>query len=36
MKGGLSDYDKVYTIIIRDLKDNNFGLITLDRLSDIK
>ena len=36
MKGGLADYDKVYTIIIRDLKDNNFGLITLDRLSDIK
>ena len=36
MKGGLSDYDKVYTIIIRDLKDNNFGLITLDRIEDIK
>lgn len=31
-KGGLIDYDKVYSIIIRDLKDNNFGLITLDRL----
>lgn len=36
MKGGLSDYDKVYNIIIRDLKDNNFGLLTLDRLNDIK
>ena len=36
MKGGISDYDKVYTIIIRDLKDNNFGLITLDRIEDIK
>ncbi len=31
-KGGLIDYDKVYNVIIRDLKDNNFGVITLDRL----
>ncbi len=31
-KGGVADYDKVYNIIIRDLKENNFGLITLDRI----
>lgn len=31
-KGGISDYDKVYSIIIRDLKDGNFGQITLDRV----
>lgn len=34
-KGGIPDYDKVYHIIIRDLKDGNFGNITLDRLKDI-
>lgn len=33
MKGGIVDYDKVYSIIIRDLKDGNFGNITLDRLN---
>ena len=33
-KGGYSDYDKVYSIIIKDLKDNAFGNITLDRLGD--
>lgn len=33
MKGGVVDYDKVYSIIIRDLKDGNFGSITLDRLN---
>ena len=31
-KGGIPDYDKVYHLIIKDLKDNNFGPITLDRL----
>ena len=31
MKGGITDYDKVYNIIIRDLKENLFGKITLDR-----
>ena len=31
MKGGIVDYDKVYNIIIKDLKDNLFGNITLDR-----
>ena len=31
-KGGTIDYEKVYNIIIRDLKDGNFGKITLDRL----
>ena len=34
MKGGIADYDKVYSIIIRDLKDGNFGKITLDRIED--
>ena len=31
-KGGVPDYDKVYNLIIKDLKDNNFGNITLDRM----
>jgi len=31
-KGGTIDYEKVYNIIIRDLKDGNFGEITLDRI----
>ena len=31
-KGGIADYQKVYYIIIRDLKDGNLGSITLDRL----
>lgn len=31
-KGGIPDYEKVYHIIIRDLKDSNFGAITLDRI----
>ena len=30
-KGGICDYDKVYSIIIKDIKDNAFGQITLDR-----
>jgi len=30
--GGVSDYDKVYLIILRDLKEGNIGNITLDRL----
>jgi len=29
--GGVTDYDKVYTTIIKDLKDGSFGNITLDR-----
>lgn len=33
-KGGVSDYNKVYSIIIRDLKDNNFGSLTLDRIKN--
>ena len=33
-KGGIPDYDKVYNLIIKDLKDNAFGNITLDRLGD--
>lgn len=32
MKGGMPDYDKVYSIIVRDLKENHFGSITLDRV----
>lgn len=31
-KGGSLNYEKVYNIIIRDLKDGNFGKITLDRI----
>ncbi len=30
-KGGVPDYEKVYSIIIKDLKDGSFGNITLDR-----
>ena len=30
-KGGIVDYDKVYLTIVKDLKDNKFGNITLDR-----
>ena len=30
-KGGIIDYDKTYSIIIKDLKDGNLGNITLDR-----
>jgi len=33
-KGGICDYDKVYSIIIKDIKDNAFGKITLDRIGD--
>ena len=33
-KGGICDYDKVYSIIIKDIKDNAFGQITLDRMGD--
>lgn len=31
-RGGVTDYDKVYNIIINDLKNNNFGGITFDRI----
>ena len=31
-KGGVVDYDKVYSTIIKDLKDGNFGGITFDRI----
>ena len=31
LKGGVTDYDKVYTIIIRDLKEGYLGPVTLDR-----
>ncbi len=31
-KGGTINYEKVYNIVIRDLKDGNFGQITLDRI----
>ena len=33
-KGGVADYEKVSNIIIRDLKNNYFENITLDRLQD--
>lgn len=34
--GGISDYDKVYQIILRDIKEGNIGNITLDRLEEYK
>lgn len=33
-KGGVPDYDKVYTLILRDFKDGMFGPVTLDRLEE--
>ena len=33
-KGGIPDYDRVYDIIVKDLKSNSFGNITLDRIGD--
>ena len=33
-KGGIPDYDRVYDIIVKDLKSNMFGNITLDRMGD--
>lgn len=32
IKGGEIDYDKVYSIIVKDLKEGAFGQVTLDRL----
>lgn len=32
LKGGIPDYDKVYLIILRDLKEGYLGKITLDRM----
>ena len=32
--GGISDYDKVYSIILRDIKEGNIRNITLDRLEE--
>lgn len=32
LKGGVSDYDKVYLIVLRDIKEGYLGKITLDRL----
>ena len=31
-KGGFINLEKVYNIVIRDLKEGNFGKITLDRI----
>ena len=36
LKGGEKDYDKVYSIIIRDLKDNLLGKITFDRIEELQ
>lgn len=33
-KGGLPDYDKVYSVIIRDLKDGLMGNITFDEIQE--
>ncbi len=35
LKGGEKDYDKVYSLIIRDLKENLLGKITFDRFKEI-
>lgn len=34
-KGGMSDYDKVYLIILRDIKEGYLGNVTLDRIEQI-
>ena len=31
-KGGIVDLDKVYMVIIRDLKDGNLGAVTFDEV----
>ena len=36
LKGGEKDYDKVYSIIIRDLKDNLLGKVTFDRIEELE
>ena len=36
LKGGEKDYDKVYSIIIRDLKENLLGNVTFDRIEEIQ
>lgn len=36
LKCGEKDYDKVYSIIIRDLKENLLGNITFDRIEEIE
>lgn len=36
LKGGEKDYDKVYSIIIRDLKENHLGKITFDRIEELQ
>ena len=33
VKGGNVDYDKVYSVIVRDLKDGLLGNITFDRIN---
>ena len=35
LKGGIVDYDKVYSIIVKDLKDSNIKGITFDRFLNI-
>ena len=32
LKGGLVDYDKVYSIILNDIRSGSLGNITIDRL----
>ena len=36
LKGNLVDYDKVFSIIINDLKTNKFGDITFDRIEEVE
>ncbi len=36
LKGNLVDYDKVFSIIINDLKTNKFGNITFDRIEEVE
>lgn len=34
LKGGVVDYDKVYSLILRDIKEANIKNITFDRYKD--
>ena len=34
LKGGIIDYDKVYTIIVNDLKEGKIGQVTFDKYKE--
>ena len=35
ISGGEVDYDRVYTIVLRDLRDGYLGKVTFDRVEDV-